>query len=117
MLPPLPALVLLAALVGGLGASSVHAVHHGQEWAGSRATHAAAGAHTAGTDLLTEPCVDGEAHGVLCAVCTGFAGTVSGSETVEAVELPPAREASVEVARVAHRQAVAPARGPPAPVA
>ena len=114
---PLPALALLAALLGGLGASSVHLVHHGQEWAASRTAHVAGGAHDADTDLLTVPCADGDAHEAPCAVCSGFAGAVLTPAASAAVVLSPEEETAAAEAHAAHRRAVAPARGPPMSVA
>ena len=107
-----PALLLLLALVGGLGASSVHGAHHAAEWAEAQHEHAA-DHHTDG-DHAGTPCVDGDAHGLGCAVCSGLGGAVA--EAGQALDEAPDAElqaAAVE-AHAAHRRAVAPARGPPA---
>lgn len=114
---PLPALLLLVALLGGLGASSVHLAHHGQDWEDSRAAHVAGGAHDADTDLLTEPCLGGEAHETPCAVCSGFAGTSEEARTIAPIVPSAEQKAVAEVARAVHQRAVAPARGPPPSVA
>lgn len=107
----LPALLLLAALVGGIGASSMHGAHHALEWADAQERHA--DDHGDG-DHAGTPCSDGDAHALDCAVCLGVGGAVA--ETHEAVvfgiDVEDQRAASA--AYVDYRRAVAPARGPPA---
>ena len=106
-----PALVLLVALLGGLGASSVHAAEHALDWAETQTQHEA---EHAGGDHAHAPCADGEAHALDCAVCVGL-----GHATVEAAHAAPlaadyARTWAVTEAHADYRRAVAPARGPPA---
>ncbi|WP_412068852.1 hypothetical protein [Rubrivirga sp. IMCC43871] len=105
-----PALLLLAALVGGLSASAVHAAGHAADWAEGRAHQLA---HH-GSDGAQAPCVDGEAHALDCAVCSWLGSAVTLHET-PALALADAADVSPEA--VVFRPegvACAPARGPPA---
>ncbi|MDT0631367.1 hypothetical protein RQM47_04835 [Rubrivirga sp. S365] len=114
---PARALVLLAALLGGVGAVSVHLVHHGLEWAASQAEHLAHGAHDDDADLVTTPCTGGAAHEAPCAVCTGFAGAVLTPGAAVAERAVEERERAAGEALAVYRRAATPARGPPAPAA
>ena len=107
-----PALLLLLALLGGLGASSIHGAHHAAEWAEAQHQHAA-DHHTDG-DHADAPCVDGDAHALDCAVCSGLSGAIV--EAGHVVDTVPSAElqASAVAAYQTFRRAATPARGPPA---
>lgn len=107
-----PALLLLAVLWGGLGASWVDAEHHAEVWAEGRAVHETDAAHGSGT-RAAPPCDDGSLR-IDCAVCAGLSGAVVAhaglaDDVGEAPGVGEAEEAWAEV-----RRAIAPARGPPA---
>ena len=108
-----PALLLLAVLLSGLGASTVHRAQHALEWAEAQQTHAA-DHHEDGSNRISTPCVGGDLHALDCAVCAGL-----GAMITEAGRVAPAdseAETPVEAvdAHAAFRRAATPARGPPA---
>ncbi len=107
-----PALLLLAVLLGGLGAAWADAGHHAAEWAEGRASHAAGDAHGDG-DRAATPC-DGASLGIDCAVCAGLSGAVAAASAVEHALEPEAREKTGEQVRVETRHRATLARGPPA---
>lgn len=108
-----PALLLLAALLGGIGASSVHRAEHAAEWAEAQRTHAQDHRHD-GTDQASVPCAGGDLHALDCAVCFGLSGLTAERVVVASVAPDAAVQAGAEVAYADARRAVAPARGPPA---
>ncbi len=109
----LPALLLLAALLGGLGAASVHQAQHAAEWADAQRTHAQ-DHHETGGEHASTPCAGGDLHALDCAVCSGLGGVVIHADGVadEHAEAEHQREARAALA--AFRRASTPARGPPA---
>ena len=106
-----PALVLLVALLGGLGSSSVHAAEHALDWAETQTSHEA---EHAGGDHAHAPCADGEVHALDCAVCIGLSGATAEAARPAPLVVDEARAWAVSEAHVEYRRAVAPARGPPA---
>ena len=108
-----PALLLLAVLLGGLGASSVHRAAHAVEWAEAQRAHAA-DHHEDGAPHVSTPCTGGDLHDLDCAVCGGLSAavTVEAAHFGEAAEAGHQRGAAEAVA--AFRRAATPARGPPA---
>ena len=108
-----PALLLLLALLGGLGASWVHEAHHAAEWAEAQTAHAADHHRTDG-DTVEAPCVDGDAHTLDCAVCSGLSLAILGDVVPSDLSVDAGRLASAEAAYADTRRAIAPARGPPA---
>ena len=108
-----PALLLLAALLGGLGASSAHGVHDAIEWAEGQSDHADDHGHTPGDDLRT-PCADADDHALDCAVCTGVSGVAVEHAAVAPAAADADAQARAEAALHDARRAAAPARGPPA---
>ncbi|PAP75792.1 hypothetical protein [Rubrivirga marina] len=109
-----PALLLLAVLLAGLGASSVHRAAHAVEWAEAQQSHEA-DHHDDGADHASTPCTGGDVHAIDCAVCSGlsFAMLDDVVDPADSVADPDRQQAAVE-AYVDFRRAVAPARGPPA---
>lgn len=108
-----PALLLLAVLLGGLGASSAHRAQHAVEWSAAQRTHVAD--HHDGTgDLATVPCLDNDAHALDCAVCSGVSGAVVETETHVGVDARAEHQTGAAEAHAAFRRAATPARGPPA---
>ena len=108
-----PALLLLVALVGGLGAASVHQAHHAVEWAEAQHSHDA-DHHGTNDDHASAPCLGVDLYGVDCAVCSGLSLAVSDGPAdvlaaTDADRLLAAAEAWAEV-----RRTTLPARGPPA---
>lgn len=107
---------LLAALVGGLGASSVHQVAHGLKAVAERAEHLAADpSHQGGG--LSVPCAKGPAHDELCGVCHG----VSALALPESGQVRPVRRVGVlpeaPVGWASQKDTGLSARGPPPTVA
>lgn len=109
-----PGLLLLLALFGGLGASWIHGVHHAAEWAEAQTSHAA-DHHAADGDVAQAPCVDGDAHTLDCAVCSGLnAATLARFAETPSASMDTDRQRAAVEAHADFRRAVAPARGPPA---
>lgn len=104
----LPALLLLAALVGGIGASWAHEAHHALEWAEGQAEHADHG------DGVQAPCVDGAAHALDCAVCGSLSTAVLEAAPAADLEVESEGQGGAVEALADYRRASAPARGPPA---
>ena len=107
-MPRLPSLLLLVALVGGIGASWTHEAHHALEWAEGQTEH------TDHADGVQAPCVDGDVHALDCAVCVGFSGSVLEGVTAADLEADPDQQTVALGAVADYRRATAPARGPPA---
>ena len=109
------ALVLLVALVGGLGAASVHVVVHSEERAANRAVHLADGTHVSGGagDHARAPCGPDLVHEPPCAVCQGLGSGVLEAARVVGSRPPVERVAASVGAHAVYRRAIAPARGPP----
>ena len=104
----LPALLLLAVLLGGLGTSWAHEAHHALEWAEGQTEH------TDHADGVQAPCVDGDAHALDCAVCAGLSSVVPEGEEALDLEAAAERQVSAQEAHADYRRASTPARGPPA---
>ncbi len=109
----LPALTLLAVLLGGLGASSVHRVQHAVEWAEAQRSHAA-DHHEDGSDRATTPCTGGDLHALDCAVCAGLSAAVVERVAHVGVLGGVVHERGATEAHAVFRRAATPARGPPA---
>ena len=108
-----PALLLLAALVGGLGASSVHRAAHALEWAEAQTSHQSEH-HDADGDHAQTPCSDGDVHSPDCAICQGTSAAVADAPAVADASADADRQTSAATAHAAFRRAATPARGPPA---
>ncbi len=104
-----PALLLLAVLLGGIGASWMHEAHHAAEWAEGQTEHG--GDHA---DGIQAPCTDGDVHSLDCAVCAGLSVAVLEDGRPADFEADPEGQAAASAAFIDYRRAVAPARGPPA---
>jgi len=109
----IPALLLLAALVGGLGASWAHQAEHAQSWAQAQHAHDDAHHGTSG-DHAQVPCAGGDLHTLDCAVCGGLSGALLSAYPGIAPEAVADRQRAVEAAVADARRALSPARGPPA---
>ena len=108
-----PALLLLAVLLGGLGAASVHRAAHAVEWADAQRTHAQ-DHHEDGSERASVPCTGGDLHAIDCAICAGMSG-VGLAEAVRLADLADVeRQGAAAEAYEAYRRAATPARGPPA---
>ena len=105
-----PALLLLVALLGGLGASSLHGAAHGTEWAEAQRAHAEA--HPDG-EHATTPCAD-DLHALDCAVCAGVSVATASGPSAPAPAAQEPRAPDGAEAGADRRQARTPARGPPA---
>ena len=108
-----PALLLLLALLGGLGATSAHQAQHALEWADAQERHADHHPHGDGDDART-PCTDNDAHALDCAVCSTLGGVAVGRSAVAPTVADAGRQLAATASHAAYRRAVAPARGPPA---
>ncbi|WP_420456087.1 hypothetical protein [Rubrivirga sp.] len=106
------ALLLLAALLGGLGAASVHRAQHAVEWAEAQRTHAE-DHHETGGDHASTPCTGGDLHALDCAICSGLGGAVVEAAGVADEHAEVERQREALVALGAFRRAATPARGPP----
>ena len=108
-----PALLLLAVLLAGLGASTVHRAQHALEWADTQRTHAAHH-HGGAGDHASVPCSDFDAHDLDCAVCAGLSAAIAEREIHVGVTGRAVHQAGASEAHAAFRRAATPARGPPA---
>lgn len=108
-----PALLLLAVLLAGLGASTVHGAAHAVEWAEAQQSHAA-DHHSDDADHASTPCAGGDVHALGCAVCAGLGGVIAEARRATPADTDVETPAEVVEALVDFRRAVAPARGPPA---
>ncbi len=107
-----PALLLLVALLGGLGAASVHQAQHAVEWSDAQRTHAQDHHGTSG-DHVSTPCAGGDLHGLDCAVCSGLSGAIAEAAAVADGHVEAERQREALAALVTFRRAATPARGPP----
>ena len=106
-------LLLLLALVGGLGASSVHQAHHALERAAQSAAHQATAAHADG-DHVAPPCRTTGGADLDCAVCGGLqTAPLAAAAAVAGVE-SQAEGRPADETRAGVRYAATPGRGPPA---
>lgn len=108
-----PALLLLAVLLTGLGASTVHGAAHAVEWAEAQRSHTA-DHHSEGTDQASTPCTGGDVHALDCAVCSGLSGAVVEHEVHVGVTDPAVHQVGAVEALFDARRAATPTRGPPA---
>ncbi len=108
-----PALFLIAVLLGGLVASSVHHAWHTMEWAEAQRTHAALHPHGDG-DIASTPCSPWDAHSLDCAICSGLSGAVLRAEIHIDASTAEERQWTARAALTSFRRVATPARGPPA---
>lgn len=108
------ALLLLAVLLAGLGASTVHGAAHAVEWAEAQESHET-DHHSDDSDHASTPCTGGDVHAIDCAVCSGLSVAALGEVVDPTAPAADAdRQQAAAEAHVEFRRAVAPARGPPA---
>lgn len=109
-----PALLLLAVLLAGVGVSSVHQAAHAIEWAEAQQSHAA-DHHEDGADQVSTPCADGDVHAIDCAVCPGLSvAALDDASGILPVSADTDRQRAAAEAHADFRRAATPARGPPA---
>jgi hypothetical protein len=109
-----PALLLLAVLLGGLGASTVHRAQHGVEWADAQRTHAQDHHETGSRDHASTPCVGGDLHALDCAVCSGLSGAVVARASPVGAATPMDRPVVADEVAADARLVASTSRGPPA---
>ncbi|MEM8601807.1 MAG: hypothetical protein AAGF99_17965 [Bacteroidota bacterium] len=103
---------MLIALVGGLGASWAHEVHHAIEWAEVEALHA--DDHRVDGDHVTTPCDDCDSHELDCTACSAFGSAVTGTAAPADPAGGSGHQVAVHASVVSQSWAITPARGPPA---
>lgn len=108
-----PALLLLAVLLAGLGASTAHQAHHAAEWSEAQQSHAAHHPDGVG-DHASAPCSEFDAHALDCAICSGLSAAVVEQEAYVGVTGGTLHQPGATEAYATFRRAATPARGPPA---